>query len=33
VITAVLEEVMVHPATVMGRNRFDPDRLQPVWRA
>jgi len=33
VITAVLEKATVHPATVMGRNRFDPDRLQPVWRA
>ncbi len=33
VITAGLEKVMVHPAMVMGRNRFDPDRLQPVWRA
>jgi hypothetical protein len=25
--------VIVHPATVMGRNRFDSDRLVPVWRA
>jgi hypothetical protein len=33
VITAVLEKVTVHPATVMGRNRFDTDRLEPVWRA
>jgi site-specific DNA recombinase len=33
VITSVLEKVMVHPATVMGRNRFDSDRLEPVWRA
>jgi site-specific DNA recombinase len=33
VITAVLEKVMVHPATVMGRNRFDSDRLEPRWRA
>ncbi len=33
VITAVLAKVMVHPATVMGRNRFDSDRLQPIWRA
>jgi hypothetical protein len=33
VITAVLEKVTVHPATVMGRNRFDSDRLEPVWRA
>jgi site-specific DNA recombinase len=32
VVTAVLEKVMVHPATVMGRNRFDSDRLDPVWR-
>ena len=33
VITAVLESVTVHPATVMGRNRFDPDRIEPMWRA
>ena len=33
VVTAVLEKVTVHPATVMGRNRFDSDRLEPVWRA
>jgi DNA invertase Pin-like site-specific DNA recombinase len=33
VITAVLEKVMVHPAAVMGRNRFDSDRLEPIWRA
>ncbi|MBV9031098.1 MAG: recombinase family protein [Pseudonocardiales bacterium] len=33
VITAVLEKVVVHPAPVMGRNRFDPDRLEPIWRA
>jgi hypothetical protein len=33
VITAVLAKVMVHPAAVLGRNRFDSDRLQPVWRA
>ncbi|MBV8540058.1 MAG: recombinase family protein [Pseudonocardiales bacterium] len=32
VITAVLEKVMVHPATVMGCNRFDSDRLEPLWR-
>jgi DNA invertase Pin-like site-specific DNA recombinase len=32
VVTAVLEKVRVHPATVMGRNRFDSDRLEPVWR-
>jgi site-specific DNA recombinase len=33
VVTALLEKVRVHPATVMGRNRFDFDRLEPVWRA
>jgi site-specific DNA recombinase len=33
VVTAVLESVIVHPAPVMGRNRFDPDRLEPRWRA
>jgi site-specific DNA recombinase len=33
VITAVLEKVMVHSATVMGRNRFDTGRLEPVWQA
>jgi hypothetical protein len=32
VVTAVLEKVMVLPATVMGRNRFNPARLEPVWR-
>jgi hypothetical protein len=31
VVTAVLERVIVHPAIV--KTRFDPDRLQPVWRA
>jgi len=31
VITAVLEKVMVHPATP-SRNRFDPNRLEPLWR-
>ena len=31
VIAAVLEKVVVHPATVMGRNRFDSDRLEPIW--
>jgi site-specific DNA recombinase len=33
VVTTALEKVTVHPATVMGRNRFDSDRLEPVWRA
>ena len=33
VVTAVLECVTVHPATVMGRNRIDPDRIEPRWRA
>jgi DNA invertase Pin-like site-specific DNA recombinase len=32
IITAVMERVIVHPATPL-RNRFDPDRLEPVWRA
>lgn len=31
VVTAVLDKVIVHPAT--ARNRFDPDRLEPLWRA
>jgi hypothetical protein len=31
VVTAVLEKVMVHPATGHG-NRFDPTRLERVWR-
>lgn len=31
VVTAVLEKVIVHPAA--GGNRFDSDRLEPVWRA
>jgi hypothetical protein len=30
VVTAVLEKVIVRPATV--RHGFDPDRLEPVWR-
>jgi site-specific DNA recombinase len=33
VISAVLEKLLVHSAPVMGRNRFDTDRLEPVWRA
>jgi site-specific DNA recombinase len=33
VVTAVLESVIVHPATVMGRNLFDSDRLEPKWWA
>ena len=33
VITAVLAAMIVAPASVVGRNRFDPDRLEPVWRA
>jgi site-specific DNA recombinase len=31
VVSAALDKVVVHSAT--GRNRFDPDRLDPVWRA
>ena len=31
VVAAVLERVVVHPAVV--RTRFDPGRLQPLWRA
>jgi DNA invertase Pin-like site-specific DNA recombinase len=31
VISALLERIIVHPA-VQGRNRFDPQRLEPVWR-
>jgi site-specific DNA recombinase len=33
VVIAVLECVIVHPATVMGRNRIDPGRIEPRWRA
>jgi hypothetical protein len=33
VLHAVVEKITVHPAAVAGRNRFDPDRLDPVWRA
>jgi site-specific DNA recombinase len=33
VVTAILESVIVHPAAVMGRNRVDSDRLEPLWRA
>ncbi|MHB8437838.1 MAG: recombinase family protein [Acidimicrobiales bacterium] len=32
IITSVLPRVVVNPA-VRGRNRFDPSRFQPVWRA
>jgi hypothetical protein len=32
VITAVLEKLVVHPAAP-SRNRFDPNRLEPLWRA
>jgi site-specific DNA recombinase len=31
-ISATLDRVMVHPATVRGRNRFDSGRLEPLWR-
>jgi hypothetical protein len=31
VVIDVLDKVIVHPATV--RNRFDSDRLEPLWRA
>ncbi|MGH3798478.1 MAG: recombinase family protein [Pseudonocardiaceae bacterium] len=31
VVTAVLEKVIVHPAAVRGQ--FDPNRLEPIWRA
>jgi site-specific DNA recombinase len=33
IITAVMERVMVAPATALGRNRFDSDRIEPRWRA
>ena len=32
VLNAVLDRVMVGPA-VRGRNRFDPDRVELVWRS
>jgi site-specific DNA recombinase len=32
VISALLDRIVVHPA-VQGRNTFDPQRLEPVWRA
>jgi hypothetical protein len=32
VISAVLDRIIVHPA-VRGRNTFDPQRLEPIWRA
>jgi len=32
IISAVLPRIIVNPA-VRGRNRFDPDRIQPIWRA
>jgi hypothetical protein len=31
VITALFDRIIVHPG-VQGRNRFDPQRLEPVWR-
>jgi hypothetical protein len=27
---AVIEHVDIHPATIMGK--FDPDRIDPLWR-
>jgi len=32
IISAVLPRIIINPA-VRGRNRFDPDRVQPIWRA
>ena len=32
VISALLDRIVVHPG-VRGRNTFDPQRLQPIWRA
>jgi site-specific DNA recombinase len=31
IVAAVLDRALVHPA-VRGRTRFDPDRIEPVWR-
>ena len=31
IVAAVLDRAIVHPA-VRGRTRFDPDRIEPVWR-
>jgi DNA invertase Pin-like site-specific DNA recombinase len=31
IVASILDRVVVGPAT-RGRNRFDPDRLEPVWR-
>ncbi|MDT7596525.1 MAG: hypothetical protein QOJ06_2071 [Pseudonocardiales bacterium] len=32
IISALLDRIIVHPG-VPGRNRFDPQRLEPIWRA
>jgi hypothetical protein len=32
VVAAVLDHAVIGPG-VRGRNRFDPDRIEPVWRA
>jgi DNA invertase Pin-like site-specific DNA recombinase len=32
IISAVLPRIVIHPA-VRGRNRFDPDRIEPLWQA
>lgn len=32
IVAAVLPRIVIHPA-VRGRNRFDPERIEPVWRA
>jgi hypothetical protein len=31
IVAAVLDRALVHPA-LRGRTRFDPDRIEPVWR-
>ncbi len=33
IIAAVLPRIVIHPAIVRGRNRFEPGRVEPVWRA
>ena len=33
VVAAVLDHLVVHPATRRGYNGFDPQRFKPVWRA
>ena len=32
VIAAILDRAVVHAVAVRGRNRFDPERVEPAWK-